>query len=149
MSATTVEVTLRVKATEVFTAAEAPAAPDDQSRTLTTGGLTLTARRNATTTPKVDKPPVSLTITLGGSPTTIDLTAVAGLGMPPGLRTLDMTGAKVIDAVLRANATNVAPINVAPGAAPRIRSLALATTSMCIRAASLVPVTTAWRVGSR
>lgn len=118
MSTTKVEVTLRLAGREIFTAAEAPGAASEQERTARTGNASISDAHSPTTTPRVDKPPVSLEITLGGSPTQIDLTAVAGLALPPSAtRTLDLTGAKVVDVLLSAPATNVAAVNVAPGAA--------------------------------
>jgi hypothetical protein len=118
MSATKVDVTIRGSGREIFDTTEAPSAASELQRTANVGSATsLSVSLNGNTTPKVDKPPVSLKITLGGSPTTINLTAIAGLALPPSAtRTLDMTGAKVVGVFLDAPATNVAAVNVAPGA---------------------------------
>jgi hypothetical protein len=118
MSATKVEFTIRATGREIFDATEAPSAASELQRTMTVGAATTLAKQlNSSSTPKVDKPPVSLKITLGGSPTTINLAAIAGLALPPSAtRTLDMTGAKVVGAVMQAPVANVAAVNVAPGA---------------------------------
>jgi hypothetical protein len=117
MSTTTADLTLRVQGKEVFTPAEVPSAPDAQSRTLSAGGASISSKLSSTSVPPITKPPVSLTITLGVGITTIDLTAVSGLSVPPGTRTLDMTGARVALAMLKADPANTNPVNVAPGAA--------------------------------
>lgn len=107
MSATKLNLTLRLEGQEIFTTVEAPFAVTAAQRTLSIGGNNLSARLGASSTPKIDKQPVSLLITLGSGVTTIDLTAIAGLAMPPGAtRTLDMTAAKLVAWIIAADADN-------------------------------------------
>jgi hypothetical protein len=114
MSATSVDVTVRMAGKEVFTTVEVPGATSEIQRTLSAGGQSANVSLNPSSTPKVDQPPVSLKITVTG---TVNLTAVAGLAVPPGGRTLDMTGKKLVGFLLRAPTANTSVVNVAPGAA--------------------------------
>jgi hypothetical protein len=118
MSATRLEVTLRVAGREVFTVEEAPGATSELQRTVNVGNsTTLTAQLGATSTPKVDRPPIALKITLAGSPTTINLAAIAGVALPAtATRLLDFTGARLVALSLLAPASNAAAVQVAPGA---------------------------------
>ena len=114
MSATRLDATIRLVGREIFTAAEAPFAANELQRTLTVGGNTVSRQLGASTTPKVDKPPITLEI---GATSTINLTAVTGLAMPPdATRTLDLTGAKLVGIVLRAADANAADVLVSYGA---------------------------------
>ena len=118
MSTPRVDVNVSIQGREVFTVAEVPGAASEAARTLTTGAASVSDTHNATSTPKVDKPPVSLYLTMTGSAVQIDLTAAAGLAVPYGAtRTLDLTGAKVVDFIITCPSTNVGNVNVAPGAA--------------------------------
>lgn len=114
MSTTSVDVQIRLAGKEVFTTAEVPAATSELQRTLSAGGQSANVSLNPSSTPKVDQPPISLKIVATG---TVNLTAAAGLAVPPGGRTLDMTGKKLVGFLLRAPTTNTAVVNVAPGAA--------------------------------
>lgn len=117
MSLTSLEMIQKLQGREVFDATEVPFGTTEQARTLTVNGVSISKNLSATTTPKINKPPVSLAITIAGD-ITIDLTAVAGLAMPPGAtRTLDMTTAKLVAFIMKAKSDNSAVINVAPGAA--------------------------------
>lgn len=113
MSATSVEARLQLTASEVLSAAEAPATASENDRTLRYGGFNTSATLNATSTPAVDSPPAATSITLGGSPTTLNLTAIA-LARAAATN-YDFTGKKVVGCTLKANAANAANINVAPG----------------------------------
>ena len=118
MSATKLDVTILFSGREVFDTTEVPFASTEQQRTLNMGASSLSTSYGATTTPKTDKSPISQKITLGGSPTTLDLTAIAGTAIPSAAtRMLDMTGAKLVAIQLTAPATNFAAVNVAPGGA--------------------------------
>jgi len=118
MSATRLEITMRAAGREIFTAEEAPGATSELQRTVNVGNATMiSSQLGATSTPKVDRPPISLKITLAGSPTTINLAAIAGVALPAtATRTLDFTGARLVAIALVAPATNAAAVNVAPGA---------------------------------
>ncbi len=112
MSSTTSTIVLNLSAAEVFTAAEFPGGASEADRTIRST-LKLTQSMSSSTTPKVDKPPVSLKI---AATTTIDLTAVQGAVMPStATRTIDLTGAKVVAAVFRAKSDNTSAVNIAPG----------------------------------
>jgi Cu/Ag efflux protein CusF len=110
-------VSLQITGQEVFSAVEAPAAANEEQRTLRTGSNSTSLNKSTTTVPKVDKPPISQKITLGAGTTTLDLAAIAALAMPSGaMRTVDMTGAKLKTLVLRTEpANNVAGVTIAPG----------------------------------
>ena len=116
MSATKLDLVLSLTGREIFTAAEAPSAENEQQRTITTGAATKVSKQlTGSSTPKVDKPPISKTVTISGT-TTLDLTSIAGLAVPPAAtRTLDMTGAKVVVIAFKAADDNAAVINIAPG----------------------------------
>jgi hypothetical protein len=117
MSTTTVDMAMRMNVSEKFTAVEVPSARSEQQRTLSAGAATeTTGQLGPTTVPKVDKPPIALEIS-GAGTTTINLTSVAGLSVPPGTRTLDMTGAKLKGFQFKAPKTNTGTVNVAPGGA--------------------------------
>ena len=120
MSSTFLETTLRFNAREVFTAAEAPAAATEEHRTLRAGAHSLSKTYGLTTIPKVDKPPISRTITLTtGVPVTIDLTAAAALVLPNGAtRNVDYTGAKVKAWLIRTKKENAANVTIGGGANP-------------------------------
>lgn len=114
-STTTVSIGLRCSGQEVHDAADFPAGASQAQRTVNISGNDYSATLTATSIPPVTKPPVSRKITLGGSPTDIDLTAVQGLAVPASAtRTLDMTGAKLTAFVLRADAENDDPVTVGP-----------------------------------
>jgi hypothetical protein len=107
MSATKLNATIRLSGSEIFTADEAPSAATAQQRTLNLGANTkLVKQLGASSTPAITKPPASLQLTLGSGVTTIDLTAIAGLATPGATRTLDMTGAKLVAAIISAGADN-------------------------------------------
>lgn len=117
MSTTQLAVSLQITGQEVFSAAEAPAAAGEEQRTLRTGSNSVSLNKTTTSTPKVDKPPVSQKITLGAGTTTLDLAAIAALAMPSGAtRTVDLTGAKLKTLVLRTEPNNnAAGVTIAPG----------------------------------
>lgn len=112
------QINLSVLASEEFTAAEAPSAGAVSERTLRTGkGNALDQTLNSTTTPKITKPAISRSIELGGSPTVLNLTAVAAAAIPAAAsRSIDLTGAKLVAFSLRADDENADPILVGPGA---------------------------------
>jgi len=114
------EVAMRFNAREVFTEAEAPAAASEEQRTLRAGAHSLSKTLGATSTPKVDKAPISRTITLTtGVPVTIDLTAAAALVLPGGAtRTVDYTGAKVKAWLIRTKKENVGNVTIGGAASP-------------------------------
>lgn len=118
MSTVAVDMAFRLAGREVFTSAEAPAAANEENRTLRVGAHNVTKALGATTTPAVTGPPISRAITLGGSAETIDLTAAAVLALPAGAaRTYDYTGKKVVAFLIRTHAdNNAAGVNIAPGA---------------------------------
>lgn len=114
-SSTTVAVNLRVNGQEVHDAADVPSAANQAQRTVNTAGNDLSTTLNATSTPAVTKPPISRKITIGGSPTDLDLTAIQGLTVPAGAtRTLDMTGAKLVAAVFHAASANTGAVTIGP-----------------------------------
>lgn len=112
-STTTVSVNLRINGQELHDLADVPSAANQAQRTVNTGGNDLSQTLTATSTPAVTKPPISRKITLGGSPTDLDLTAIQGLAIPAGAtRSIDMTGAKLVAAVFRAADANVGAVTV-------------------------------------
>lgn len=117
MSEISTQVRIEVLSSEVFTAAEVPGAGNVSERTLKTGrGNQTSLSLNGTSTPPVTKPTISKKIELGGSPTVLDLTAVAAAAIPAAAtRTVDMTGAKLVSYSLRADDGNADPILVGPG----------------------------------
>lgn len=117
MSTTTLEVKLQLKTIEVLSATEAPAAPTEVQRKLTTGAKALDKTFSATTLPKVDQPPIARELTLAAA-TTINLAAALALAMPGGAtRTLNMTGFRLKWFLFKAAAANnAAGITIAPGA---------------------------------
>lgn len=119
MSTTKATLTLKFLSQEILTEAEAPAANNEQQRTLNTGKQALSSVLDSTTTPKLDKPIIAREITLPAGVTTIDLTAAAAFVFPAGgTRTFDFTGAKLRAWYFRAATTNnAAGITIAAGAA--------------------------------
>lgn len=120
MSSTFLEVGMRFNPREVFTAAEAPAAASEEQRTLFAGAHSHAKTYGSSTTPKVDKPPLSQKITLTtGVPFDLDLTAAPALVLPGGsTRTFDYTGAKVKAFLLRTLAANTGTVTIGGGANP-------------------------------
>lgn len=118
MSATYLDIALRLNGREVLTTSEAPSAASEAQRTMAVGNRNYAAALHATSTPKLDKPPVSLVLTLS-APTTINLAAIAGLALPgTATRTLDLTGARPKAFLFRAGPTNhAAGITIEEGAA--------------------------------
>lgn len=117
MSSIRAQINLSVLASEEFTATEMPGAATVAERTLKAGGSNqANLQLNSTTTPAVTKPPISKVITISGT-VTIDLTAVAAAAIPAAAtRTVDYTGAKLVGFTARGKSSNVAAINIAPGA---------------------------------
>jgi hypothetical protein len=114
-STTTVSVNLRINGQEVHDAADVPSAANQAQRTVNTGGNDLSQTLSSTSAPSITKPPISRKVTIGGSPTDLDLTAIQGLTIPSGAtRTLDMTGAKLVAAVFRAADANTGAVTVGP-----------------------------------
>lgn len=112
MSSTTATIVLNLSAAEVFTSTEFPAGASEADRTIRST-LKLTQSMSSSTTPKVDKPPISQKI---AATTTIDLTAVQGAVMPStATRSIDLTSAKIVAAIFRAKTTNTSAVNIAPG----------------------------------
>jgi hypothetical protein len=117
MTTHSAEFFLQMKGKEIFSLAEAPTAPDEEARTLRTGGISFKKELNDSSVPPFDAPIVKQTITLGGSPTTLDLTAVAALVIPAlATRTVDLTGKKLLAVALLAASTNTGEVTIAPGA---------------------------------
>jgi hypothetical protein len=117
MSSTRAQINLSLTASEEFTASEVPSAQTASERTLKSGsGNNLAQSLHATSTPAVTKPPVSLKITIGGAPTTINLAAIAAAVIPPtATRTVDMTTAKLVTCTLRTADDNDGAVTIAPG----------------------------------
>lgn len=115
MSETTAFVKMSIGSKEVFTAVEAPTANGENERTIQQSNSGVNVTLNSTTTPKVEKPGYITTITIGGSPTTIDLTALAvPVLLSSVTRTVDMTGKNLVAFELSTPITNAAAVNVAP-----------------------------------
>lgn len=113
MSSTNATVSIQVLASEVFTASEVASGANEADRTIKST-VKLAATLTSTTTPSVTKPPVYKSL---AATATIDLTAVQAAAMPnSATRSVDMTGAKVVGAVLKAGAANASAVNIAPGA---------------------------------
>lgn len=120
MSTTSVSINQIMTATEEFTTTEQPNASSASERQIKVNALNLSATLNATSTPKVDKPPIYRKHTfLSGVKITIDLTAAPGLKSPDSAsRAIDLTGAKLKHIQLRAATTNnAAGVLVEPGSA--------------------------------
>lgn len=118
MSSKTVEVSLSFTSVEILTALEAPSAKTDSERTIRQSAMATKLTLNGTSLPAVTQPASVQTLTMTGSAVQVDLTALAGLAMPPtATRTLDLTGAKIIAFHFRPRSSNVGAITVAPGAA--------------------------------
>lgn len=118
MSITAGQITIQLAGQEILAAAEAPAAQNENQRTLRTGAKGLVrSHRDGASTPLVDQPIVSFELSLtSGSPTTIDLTAVQALVQPAGVtRTVDLTGAKPIAWLFETAAANTGVVTIAPG----------------------------------
>jgi hypothetical protein len=116
MSSTYLELTLRANGREVFTTAEAPSARTEAERTLKCGQNNVNKTLSPSTTPAIEKSPISRTITLAGSPVSIDLTAAAVLALPAAAtRTVDMAGKKLVAIIARGDDDNTDPITIAEG----------------------------------
>ncbi len=116
MSNVSLTANLSLAGAEVFTAAEAPTGGTQQARTLTITGADVSTTIDSTTTPRIELSPIVRTITISGT-TTVDLTAAAGVALPiAASRTIDATGKKLVAVRLSCPSTNVASVNVAPGA---------------------------------
>lgn len=116
MSSTYLDLSLRANGREVFTTVEHPSS-SEAARTLKNGQNNVSKTLGPSTTPAIEKSPISRTLTIAGGGTTIDLTAAAVLALPSSAtRTADMTGKKLIAAVFRGDDDNAAVVNVAPGA---------------------------------
>lgn len=120
MSSKYADLTLRFNAREVFDATEAAAQASEEQRTLRSGAHSYTKTWNGTSTPKVDKPPISTTIALAtGVPFDLDLTAAPALTLPgSATRTFDYTGAKVKGFLLRTKKANVGTVTIGGGSNP-------------------------------
>jgi len=117
MSETSLFVKIGLSSKEIFTAVEAPAANGEAERTIQQSNSGVVVTLNSTTTPAVEKPAYITTLTIGGSPTTIDLTALSvPLLLSSVTRTVDMTGKNLIAFELSAPAANTGSVNVAPAA---------------------------------
>lgn len=119
MSTTEAELSVLFLGKELLTEAESPNAQTQSQRTMRTGGKGIDkVQLSSSSTPKVDKPIVAFELTLNsGSPTTIDLTAVAGLTLPLGLtRNVDLTGAKICAWLFATPSGNAGTVTIAPGA---------------------------------
>ena len=107
---------LALSGSEVFSAAEAPTGASAAQRTIAVTGADLSTTLDASSTPKVESPPIVRRVTISGT-TTIDLTAAAGVALPlAASRTVDATGKKLVAMRLSCPATNSGAVNVAPGA---------------------------------
>jgi hypothetical protein len=118
MSVTQGQITIQLAGKEVLSEVEAPAALNENQRTMRTGNKGLSkSTRNSSSTPLIDQPLVSFELTLNsGTPTTVDLAAVQALVQPAGLtRTVDLTGAKLIAWLFETPAENTGVATVAPG----------------------------------
>ncbi len=117
MSSTYLDLAFRASGREVFSTAEAPAAPSEEGRTLRAQRHNRQKTFSGSSEPPLDKPLVSQEITIGGGIATIDLAAITALALPSGAtRTVDLTTAKLVALVLRADDENEAAVTVAPGA---------------------------------
>ena len=115
MSSTYLDLTLRANGREIFTTAEHPAS-SEAARTLKNGQNNVNKTFGPTSTPAIEKSPISRIITLAGSPITIDLTAAAVLALPSSAtRTADMSGKKLVAMVARADDENTDPITIGEG----------------------------------
>lgn len=125
MSTKSAQVVISVLHSEQFTAAEVPSASTVSERTLRSGkGNDAQLAFSESSTPAVTKPAISQKITLGGSATVIDLTAVAAAAIPAAAtRTVDQTGGKLVSFNLRADSENTDPITVGPGASSNTYNL--------------------------
>lgn len=112
MSTTTLSVQLAMTAREVLSAADAPLSSAENDRDLQINGLNQALSLTSASDPAIEQPPVVQTVTLGGSPTTIDLTAAP---LQAG-RTEDMTGEKLIGFALRARDDNAGNMTIKPSA---------------------------------
>lgn len=116
MSNTSLVANLSLAGAEVFTAAEAPSGATAAARTVSITGPDISTTLDSTTTPKIEVAPIVRKVTISGT-ITIDFTAAQGVALPAAAtRTLDHTGKKLVAVRLSCPSTNVAVINVAPGA---------------------------------
>ena len=116
MSNTSLVANLSMSGSEVLTAAEAPSGATAAARTIAITGSDISVTLDSTTTPKIEVPPVVRKVTIAGT-ITIDFTAAQGVALPAAAtRTIDQTGKKLVAVRLSCPTTNVAVINVAPGA---------------------------------
>lgn len=107
-STNTLIVSLSMNSQEVLDAADFPGASASGDRTLRSSGFNTTDTLNSTSTPALEKTPAIQEVTIGASPTVIDLSAVdVGIG-----RTLDMTGKKLVAYQFKADATNTGNVTV-------------------------------------
>jgi len=110
MSTNTLVVSLAMNSQEVLDAADFPGASGSGDRTLRSSGFNTTDTLNSTSTPALEKTPAIIEVTIGGSPTVIDLSAVdIGVG-----RTADMTGKKLVAYQFKAAIGNAGNVTVGP-----------------------------------
>ena len=108
-----VQVDLDLNGTEVLDAVDAPAASDEDKRTLKANGFGLSATLDASSTPAAEVGPIVQEITIGSGTTTIDLTAAPLQGEG---RVADCTGKKLIGYFFHADKDNSGDVTIAEGA---------------------------------
>jgi len=92
---------------EVLADADVPGAAEDSNKTITHSNWNFSDTLNANSDPEADVLVVQ-EVTIGGSPTDIDLTA-APLGVG---RTADLTGKKLVGGLLKTKSTNAGAVTV-------------------------------------
>jgi len=113
VSTNTLSAVLNLTGLETLDEADFPAGASAVDRTLRLGGLSFAGELSATTEPALEATAVQINLTIGASPTTIDLTVIdIGIG-----RTADMTGKRLIAWGALASASNAGKITIKPAAA--------------------------------
>jgi len=108
-----VTVGLSMTGQETLDPTDVPAAAASSDRTIRTGNFNLSATLDSTTLPALEKSPVQQALTIGASPTVLDLTAVTiAIG-----RTEDMTGKKLIAYLFSASSSNAGKVTIEADAA--------------------------------
>lgn len=116
MSITTVDVSVRMNSTEVFTEVEAPGASNASERTIRQTSYGVSKTLNATSVPPITSTPSVKTLTMTGSAVTLDLSAAVALAMPPtATRAVDFSTKKIVAFQIKPRGDNVAAVTVAPG----------------------------------